>query len=106
MKLQLEKIAMPLRQSFRLLRWHDNVRDVEVIPIAGPAQAFAGAGSGWHFHPEFEITLVTRGAGTRFIGDNITSFGTMDLVLIGSGLPHYWHGLDDSSGYAVQFSLV
>ncbi len=105
MKLQLEKIAMPLRQTFRLLRWQDNVCDVEIIPTEGPAQPFAGAGNDWHFHPEFEITLVTRGTGTRFIGDNITAFGTMDLVLIGSGLPHYWRGLQNSSGYAVQFNV-
>ena len=105
MKLQLEKIAVPLGQSFRLLRWHDNVRDVEVVPLEGLAQPFAGSGSGWHFHSEFEITLVTRGAGTRFIGDNIKAFDAIDVVLIGSGVPHYWHGLHDSSGYAVQFSV-
>lgn len=105
MKAQLEKISVPTGQSFRLLRWHDNISDVEVVPLKGQAQPFTGSGSDWHFHPEFEITLVTKGSGTRFIGDNITAFGTLDLVVIGSGLPHYWHGLHKSSGYSVQFSI-
>src|SRR5690606_28699937 len=44
---------------------------------------------GWHFHPEYELTLFTERVGKRFIGDHTDSFGPGDLMLIGQHLPHY-----------------
>lgn len=44
----------------------------------------------WHFHPEFELVLVTESTGRRFIGDNISNFGAGDLALIGPYLPHFY----------------
>ncbi len=41
-----------------------------------------------HFHPELELTFIEQGRGIRYIGDNISSFESNDLVLIGSNLPH------------------
>ena len=44
----------------------------------------------WHFHPEYEIVLVTESTGKRFIGDNISNFSTGNLALIGPRLPHLY----------------
>ena len=44
----------------------------------------------YHFHPEYELTLIVKGKGTRFVGNNISSFDKFDLVLLGNNLPHYW----------------
>jgi AraC-like DNA-binding protein len=44
----------------------------------------------WHFHQEYQLFVVIRGSGTRFVGDNISSFQAGDLVLSGPNLPHLW----------------
>ncbi|WP_411273975.1 AraC family transcriptional regulator [Daejeonella sp.] len=44
----------------------------------------------FHIHPEFQLSFVTKGEGTRFVGDNIKSFKAGDLVLTGPNLPHVW----------------
>lgn len=44
----------------------------------------------WHFHPEYQIFLVLKGTGTRFIGDHVTPFKKGDLVFTGPNLPHLW----------------
>lgn len=45
----------------------------------------------FHYHKEFELLYIIENSGTRFIGDSIDSFTNNDLVLVGPGLPHYWH---------------
>lgn len=44
----------------------------------------------WHFHPEYELVLVTESTGKRFIGDRVTEFKPGDLALIGPNLPHLY----------------
>ena len=45
----------------------------------------------WHFHPEYQLTLVIESRGHRMVGDNITRLRRGDLVLVGANLPHVWH---------------
>jgi len=48
----------------------------------------------WHFHPEFQISYIMEGEGTRFVGDNVQIFKEGDLVLTGPNLPHLWRSDD------------
>jgi len=44
----------------------------------------------WHFHPEYEIHLITATSGRAFVGDHIGTFQPGNLVLTGPDLPHNW----------------
>ncbi|TFF38907.1 AraC family transcriptional regulator [Mucilaginibacter psychrotolerans] len=46
--------------------------------------------SRWHYHTEVELVYFKNGDGTQFVGDNISSFSSGDVVLLGANLPHYW----------------
>ena len=44
-----------------------------------------------HYHSsEYELKLVIGGKGIRIVGDSVSEFGKLDLVLTGPGLPHCW----------------
>ena len=62
----------------------------------------------WHYHPEVELTLITKGRGTRFVGDHIGAYAQGDLVLLGRDLPHQWISSDrtlspENSAVVLQF---
>jgi AraC-like DNA-binding protein len=62
----------------------------------------------WHYHPEYELTLIINGKGRRLIGDSHENFQNGDLVLVGPGLPHTWvsgRGIKGrSEAVVIQFS--
>ena len=44
----------------------------------------------WHFHQEYQLFMVLKGNGTRFIGDSIKPFKCGDITFTGPNLPHLW----------------
>ena len=98
-----ENIQFSQGHAFRLLRWTEEIRQVEEILEPGDAISLQGRGDQWHYHPQTELTLVQDGEGTRYIADHIELFQPGDLVLIGSNVPHYWHVRGKSSGLAIQW---
>lgn len=73
MKAQFEQIGMPHSGSMLF-------REFQMPSFDAP----------YHFHPEFELTLVLNSTGKRFVGNHISDFEAGDLVLLGSNLPHCW----------------
>ena len=59
-------------------------------------------GTPWHFHPEWELTLIVESRGQRFVGDNIAAFAPGDLVLLGPNLPHCWLNVPSPEGYGAS----
>jgi AraC-like DNA-binding protein len=62
----------------------------------------------WHYHPEFELTLIIKGNGMRLVGDSYLPFQAGDLVLLGSGIPHTWesdiNAQENVGAVVIQFS--
>ena len=101
---QHEDISLAADETFRLLRWTGSVNRVAVVR-AGRARPIQGHGDHWHYHQAMELTLIERGAGTRFVADHIELFEAGDLVLIGANVPHYWHPRGRSAGLSVQWDF-
>ena len=51
----------------------------------------------WHFHPEYQLFMVLKGKGTRFIGDHVKSFKAGDITFLGPDLPHLWRSDQEES---------
>lgn len=73
MKQAIRKLPIPNSKSYRMLNL--------IAPHFDPH---------WHFHQEYQLVVVMKGTGTRFIGDDIKHFEAGDMVLTGSNLPHVW----------------
>ena len=78
MKQAIRKLPIPNSKSYRI----QNL----VAPHFDPH---------WHFHQEYQLVVVIKGTGTRFIGDDISHFESGDMVLTGSNLPHVWRNDED-----------
>lgn len=73
MKMTYHQVPATTEESFR------------VIEIRGPKYHCT-----WHFHPEYQLGIVLKGAGHRIVGDNIAPLEAGDVSLLGPNLPHAW----------------
>lgn len=57
----------------------------------------------WHYHPEYEITLILKGKGIRFVGDNAEKYDDNDLVALAPNIPHHWKSNTD---YSISQAII
>jgi AraC-like DNA-binding protein len=102
---QLERIPPVAAGSFRLLRWSDNLREVESVLDANHAKPISGVGDRWHYHVEMELTVFTKGEGAFFVGDHIGPLAAGEVVLLGENLPHHWNVRGPCAGLSAQWNF-
>lgn len=59
----------------------------------------------FHFHPEYELTLILAGTGKRYVGTHLGDYFPDDLVLLGSNVPHCWK-TEKAEQYPLSGSVV
>ena len=66
----------------------------------------------YHFHPEYELTLILNATGKRYVGSSMENFVPGDLVLLGPNLPHCWklepgkQQQPDAGAIVIQFAAA
>lgn len=60
----------------------------------------------WHFHPEYELNLVTHTSGRCYVGDYTGSFEPGQLYLVGPNVPHNWISEVPGNNSIAERSLV
>jgi AraC-like DNA-binding protein len=69
-------------------------KEIIVLPAESRLKSFVREADSfdfhWHFHKEFEITLILNGQGNRLIGENMSSYNDLDLVFIPPNIAHSW----------------
>ncbi|MBC7745888.1 MAG: AraC family transcriptional regulator [Flavobacterium sp.] len=78
MQPQFHKLPFSTDSSFLYMCWECNYFDKP-----------------WHFHKEYELVLLEKTEGTRFIGDHVSSFKDGDLILIGPNIPHLYRNNEE-----------
>jgi len=43
-----------------------------------------------HYHPEYEINYVEHATGTRIVGESVSHYDDVDLVMVGPDIYHSW----------------
>lgn len=60
----------------------------------------------YHFHPEYELTYIIKGHGSRYVGSSIEYFEQGELVLIAPNVPHCWINSPQEEGENVKALVI
>jgi AraC-like DNA-binding protein len=77
MEFVYEKIFVPHKHSFITRRLKMDPNDEKI-----------------HSHKNYELNLITSGAGRRIVGNHISNYIPGDLVLLGPNISHCWEVLE------------
>ncbi|MBC8005803.1 MAG: AraC family transcriptional regulator [Verrucomicrobia bacterium] len=44
----------------------------------------------WHYHPEYELVMIIKGKGKRFVGNHVSDYTEGELDLLGPNLAHWY----------------
>jgi AraC-like DNA-binding protein len=61
----------------------------------------------WHYHAEYEMVLIIKGKGKRFVGNHISDFEAGHLDFLGKNLPHWYRkedALSEAGSLVIHFS--
>jgi len=92
MRPQLHKLPLSPDSSFIYINWECNYFD-----------------KAWHFHKEYELVLIDKTKGTRFIGDKVSFIKENDLMLIGPNVPHLYRNTEEyyqNKGLVAKSSFI
>ena len=56
-----------------------------------------------HYHPEYEINYVEHAAGTRIVGESLSYYDDVDLVMVGPDIYHSWQS--ETGGAALVVTI-
>ena len=65
----------------------------------------SNTGCSWHFHDEFQMSLILNGCGQRVVGDSIHTIKQGELTLLGANLPHAWR-YDPLEGQQIHIVVI
>src|SRR5687767_1225916 len=60
----------------------------------------------WHYHSEYELVLIIKGQGTRFVGNHISGYKEGNLTFIGPDVPHMFrkeHVEEEGGSLVIHF---
>ena len=90
-KIPYQFLPQPITESFRVLEFKGE-----------------NTGCSWHFHSEYQLSLILKGCGQLVVGDMIHPIKEGELTLLGANLPHVWrydtNQTDDIHVIVVHFS--
>ncbi len=73
MKLHIQKLPLSEQSSF--------VADTFITPYFETP---------WHYHLEYELVLILKGKGKRFVGNHVSNFAEEELDFLGPNLTHWY----------------
>ena len=62
--------------------------------------------SPYHFHPQYELTLILKGIGKRFVRSQIGTFNEGEIILLAPNIPHFWKSENIVKGKMNAQSIV